>query len=104
MMPALGKHVRSVQAQIQAEFAENIYNQSGESTSTFLTWLMDLAQSPLHQEDALKTAADEENKTVAQWGKLVDCYNRAAGGYYYTTYKAICRCNGVFSNVQGPHD
>lgn len=104
MMQALGKHVRSVQAQIRAEFAENIYDQCGESTTTFLTWMMDLTRSPLHQDDALKTAADEANKTVARWGRPVDRYNRAAGGYYYATYKAICRRNGVFSNAQGPHD
>ena len=57
-----------------------------------------------HPGNAISTAANEANKTALQWGAPVNRDNRAAGGYFWATYKAICRRDGVFSNAQGLHD
>ncbi|EAW12439.1 uncharacterized protein ACLA_064100 [Aspergillus clavatus NRRL 1] len=55
-------------------------------------------------EDALTPAAVEANKTVLRWGAPVNRNDRTSGGYFWATYKAICRRNGVYANAQGPHD
>jgi hypothetical protein len=58
----------------------------------------------MRPENALTPAAVEANKTVLRWGAPVDRSDRTAGGYYWSTYKAICRRNGLYSNAQGHHD
>jgi GTPase Era involved in 16S rRNA processing len=62
------------------------------------------SSDPLTTENALTPAAVEANKTVLRWGAPVDRSDRTAGGYYWSTYKAICRRNGLYSNSQGHHD
>ena len=62
------------------------------------------SSDPLTIENALTPAAVEANKTVLRWGAPVDRSDRTAGGYYWSTYKAICRRNGLYSNSQGHHD
>ncbi|RHZ58383.1 uncharacterized protein CDV56_104314 [Aspergillus thermomutatus] len=79
----LGKHVRSVHQQIRGEFDDNIFDAC---------------------ENALAPAAAEANKTVLRWSAPVNRNDRTAGGYFWSTYKAICRRNGVYSNAQGHHD
>ena len=37
------------------------------------------------------------------WGWKVNREDRTAGGYYFSTYKTICRRNGEYSNAQSPH-
>jgi hypothetical protein len=49
-------------------------------------------------------ANDESMKTCMHWGAKVNRDNRAAGGYFYASYKALCRRNGLFTNAQGLHD
>ncbi|GFF68332.1 hypothetical protein IFM62136_07245 [Aspergillus lentulus] len=79
----LEKHARSVHQQIREEFDDNVFDAC---------------------ENALTPAAVEANKTVLRWGAPVDRSDRTAGGYYWSTYKAICRRNGLYSNSQGHHD
>ncbi|GFF42819.1 nuclear GTPase SLIP-GC [Aspergillus udagawae] len=79
----LEKHVRSVHQQIREEFDDNVFDAC---------------------QNALTPAAVEANKTVLRWGAPVDRSDRTAGGYYWSTYKAICRRNGLYSNAQGHHD
>ncbi|EAW16751.1 LOW QUALITY PROTEIN: uncharacterized protein NFIA_000950 [Aspergillus fischeri NRRL 181] len=79
----LEKQVRSVHQQIREEFEDNVLDAC---------------------ENALTPAAVEANKTVLRWGAPVDRSDRTAGGYYWSTYKAICRRNGLYSNSQGHHD
>ncbi|KAI9053759.1 hypothetical protein LZ554_002710 [Drepanopeziza brunnea f. sp. 'monogermtubi'] len=55
-------------------------------------------------EHLVQLAVNEANGTVAHWGDKVNRDNRALGGYYWATYKAIVRREGVYSNAQGPHD
>jgi len=74
-------------------------------------------------EQVVGDAVSKANDTAAKWGAPVNRENRAAGGYFWSTYKygsrynlpvtrvsytnacrAICRRNGVYSNAQGPHD
>ncbi|KAL9025304.1 MAG: hypothetical protein Q9196_005847, partial [Gyalolechia fulgens] len=55
-------------------------------------------------ETAIQNATGDSIFTAAGWGAPVDRGNRAAGGLYWATYKAICRRSGVFTNAQGPHD
>jgi hypothetical protein len=58
----------------------------------------------VRSEKAISTAKNEANETARRWAAPVDRDNRAAGGYFFQTYKALCRRHGVFSNAQGPHD
>ena len=39
-----------------------------------------------------------------KWGSKVNRENRAEGGLFWATYKAICRRDGVYTNAQGLHD
>ncbi|KAL8700510.1 MAG: hypothetical protein Q9201_005409 [Fulgogasparrea decipioides] len=55
-------------------------------------------------ETAVNNAVEEASRTVDQWGAPVNRDNRALGGLYWATYKAICRRDGVYANAQGPHE
>lgn len=55
----------------------------------------------LFSDPAIASAEDKASDTATGWGAKVNRDNRAAGGYYWSTYKAICRRNGVYSNGQG---
>lgn len=55
-------------------------------------------------EMAISNAVSEATKTCSDWGRPVNRENRAAGGYHWSSYKAVCRRYGVYSNGQGPHD
>ena len=50
-------------------------------------------------EVAAKSAATGAIQTVQHWGQKVDRENRAAGGLYWSTYKAVCRRDGVFRDI-----
>ncbi|KAL8998150.1 MAG: hypothetical protein Q9188_006160 [Gyalolechia gomerana] len=55
-------------------------------------------------EAAIQNATGDSVHTARGWGAPVNRENRAAGGLYWSTYKAICRRSGVFTNGQGLHD
>lgn len=55
-------------------------------------------------EPAVDSATSEAIATAQQWGAPVNRGNRALGGLYWATYKAICRRDGVYANAQGPHE
>ena len=55
-------------------------------------------------DTAIANAINESTETCTKWGRPVNREDRAAGGLYWGTYKAICRRNGVYTNPQGPHD
>ncbi|KAH7364551.1 putative GTPase SLIP-GC [Rhexocercosporidium sp. MPI-PUGE-AT-0058] len=57
-----------------------------------------------HYEQLVERAVAEANNTVGNWHRKVNRDNRELGGYYWATYKAIVRREGVFSNAEGPHD
>lgn len=57
-----------------------------------------------HFSTAIQQAASEAPNTAYRWGMKVNRDDRAAGGLYWATYKAICRRDGVFSNAHGLHD
>ena len=48
---------------------------------------------------AIDNAESNAAPTAQKWGAP-----RPEGGYFWATYKAICRRNGVFTNGNGPHD
>jgi hypothetical protein len=52
----------------------------------------------------VQAAAAKAPSTSQSWGAPVNRDDRAAGGYFWATYKALMRRNGVFSNGQGSHD
>ena len=52
----------------------------------------------------IQLAIGEAVPEVQRWHAPVDRDNRPAGGYYWATYKAIVRREGVFANAHGPHD
>lgn len=53
---------------------------------------------------AISAAKSQANHTVRKWGSSVNRDNRAAGGLYWSTYKAVCRRDGVFSNANGSNN
>ena len=53
---------------------------------------------------AISDAEKKAMGTVTHWGSPVDRSNRPRGGYPYSTYKAICRRNGIYANRQGAYD
>ena len=55
-------------------------------------------------DTAIVKAMEEACETAAHWGAPVNRQDRASGGLYWGTYKAICRRNGIYTNGQGPHD
>lgn len=55
-------------------------------------------------DKATPTAAEAAIDTVSRWGAPVNRFNRAEGGFYWATYKALCRRDGVYANTQGPHN
>ncbi len=54
-------------------------------------------------ETAVANATKDSIATALKWGAPVNREDRAAGGLHWSTYKAICRRNGIYSNGQGPH-
>ncbi|KUJ22436.1 uncharacterized protein LY89DRAFT_714238 [Mollisia scopiformis] len=52
----------------------------------------------------VNSAVEEAPQTVSRWHLPVNRENQKMGGYYWSSYKAIVRRNGVYSNDQGPHD
>ncbi|KAL9114844.1 MAG: hypothetical protein Q9227_001087 [Pyrenula ochraceoflavens] len=80
---ALQSSVKSIVKSLHNELADTVFDQFASAVSK---------------------ATDEANKTADHWGWKVNRENRAEGGYYWSTYKAICRRQGVYTNAQGPHD
>ncbi|KIX00086.1 uncharacterized protein Z518_10223 [Rhinocladiella mackenziei CBS 650.93] len=50
---------------------------------------------------ATQAAKAQANDTVRKWGMPVNRDNRAAGGLYWATYKAVVRRDGCFTNAHG---
>ena len=55
-------------------------------------------------QSAIDSGCHEAPKISEHWGAPVNRDNRPAGGFPWSSYKALCRRSGVFSNAQGPHD
>ncbi|CZR50756.1 uncharacterized protein PAC_00630 [Phialocephala subalpina] len=55
-------------------------------------------------EQLIELAVQQANKTVARWNSPINRENRPVGGYFWATYKAITRREGMFTNAQGLHD
>ncbi|KAL8724724.1 MAG: hypothetical protein Q9166_007785 [cf. Caloplaca sp. 2 TL-2023] len=55
-------------------------------------------------EAAIQAASFDSVPTATHWGAPVNRENRAAGGLFWASYKAVCRRDGVFTNAQGLHD
>lgn len=55
-------------------------------------------------DKATPTASEAAVDTVSRWGAPVNRFNRAEGGFFWSTYKALCRRDGVYANAQGSHD
>ncbi|KAI9653730.1 MAG: hypothetical protein M1821_006924 [Bathelium mastoideum] len=53
---------------------------------------------------AIETAVRHAVPTAERWGQKPDPDNPQAGGYVWSTYKAVCRRSGVFQNKTGKHD
>ncbi|KAL8795726.1 MAG: hypothetical protein Q9195_001777 [Heterodermia aff. obscurata] len=79
----LDKTVQNAAKELQDEFQDNIYDK---------------------YEAAISAAISQSNDTARRWGMKVDREDRSAGGFCWSTYKAICRRSGVFTNSQGPHE
>ncbi|MCJ1384792.1 hypothetical protein MMC17_007910 [Xylographa soralifera] len=79
----LEKIISTVVKDLKNELADNIYDK---------------------YETAVANALIKATQTSSDWGRPVNREDRAAGGYFWSSYKAVCRRNGIYSNAQGPHD
>ncbi|KAG9237560.1 hypothetical protein BJ875DRAFT_142056 [Amylocarpus encephaloides] len=100
-----GLHLPSDKLQAEARFLKNrLQKLDGALDQSLDECLKDikatLADNIFGNFPALvKQAADEANSTAVNWG------DRTAGGYYWSTYKALCRRNGIYSDGSaGPQD
>ena len=55
-------------------------------------------------ETAVNSAINEANDTARKWGMPINRDHRELGGVVWSTYKAICRRNGVYTNARGLHE
>lgn len=55
-------------------------------------------------ETAISNATKDAVETAFKWGAPVNREDRPKGGLHWSTYKAICRRNGIYTNGQGPHE
>ena len=81
--------VESTCKELKDELTDNIYEKFG----TFIVPTL-LHELYSFLDPAVASAEDEASKTAIHWGSRLNREDRAAGGYYWSTYKAICRRNG----------
>lgn len=55
-------------------------------------------------DTAVENAVAEANTISQHWGAPVNRDNRALGGLCWSSYKAVCRRDGVYTNASGPHE
>ncbi|KIW34327.1 uncharacterized protein PV07_01112 [Cladophialophora immunda] len=53
---------------------------------------------------ATRAARDRADNTVHKWGSPVNWDDPAAGGLHWSTYKAVVRRDGCFTNARGCHN
>jgi len=83
VVQGLGKLITTVINDLKEELGDNIFDK---------------------YETAISNAISEATTTCSDWGRPINRENRASGGYFWSSYKAICRRYGVYTNAQGPHD
>jgi hypothetical protein len=86
---------------LKEELGDQIYDKYGaydDYTSPLGTTLIGAP------EPAISSAVANAPMSCSKWGAPVNRENRAEGGLFWATYKAICRRGGCFSNAQGTHD
>ncbi|KAL8628455.1 hypothetical protein Q9189_005865 [Teloschistes chrysophthalmus] len=75
--------VASICKELAVEFGDNIFDR---------------------YDTAVDNAVAEANPTTQHWGLKVNRENRALGGLYWSSYKAVCKRDGVYTNAQGLHE
>ena len=94
--------VEQCSRELKEELQDNIYDKYGQYQlyRLFKIGSRQLIHVP---DNSITNAEHNASATATHWGAPVSRADRAAGGYFWSTYKAICRRNGVYSNAQGPH-
>lgn len=95
----LEEAVKTTCKEIGGEFTDNIFDKFGKPKC----WLVVACMLRNCTETAISNAVEDAISTALKWGSPVNRDNRAEGGVHWSTYKAICRRNGTYSNSQGPH-
>ncbi|MCJ1387289.1 hypothetical protein MMC18_000130 [Xylographa bjoerkii] len=97
---------RAKEAKFLQKSLENLESGLEKIISTVIKDLKDELAVNIYDkyETAVAHAVLTATQTSYDWGRPVNREDRAAGGYYWSSYKAVCRRNGVYSNAQGPHD
>ncbi|RDW67742.1 hypothetical protein BP6252_09138 [Coleophoma cylindrospora] len=85
---------------------QNLEKNLEKAVSECLTEMKDALSENIfeHFDHVIQLAVDEAPATATKWGAPVNRFDRSQGGYYWATYKAICRRDGVYANAQGIHD
>ena len=85
---------------LKEELGDQIYEKYGR----YDYYLHPLKITNNAPEPAISSATASAPTTCSKWGAPVNRENRAEGGFFWATYKAICRRGGCFTNAQGTHD
>ncbi|PCG92705.1 Hypothetical protein PENO1_087350 [Penicillium occitanis (nom. inval.)] len=105
-----GLQVTDKQKATRAAIVESTYNQLDKEIVQHIKNICDQIAEEIESDiieacnKATPTASEAALDMVSRWGAPVNRFNRAEGGFYWSTYKALCRRDGVYANAQGPHN
>ncbi|TAQ85772.1 hypothetical protein B7494_g5916 [Chlorociboria aeruginascens] len=103
---SLSDSQKATEAKFLNKSLENLEKNLDKSVESCLQELKQILSENIFEkyDSIVQAAANEAVPTATKWGAPVNQENRAAGGYHWSTYKAICRRDGVYTNARGPHD
>ncbi|KAE8553078.1 hypothetical protein TMatcc_007504 [Talaromyces marneffei ATCC 18224] len=105
-----GVQVTDKQKATRAAIIEGTYNQLDKKIVEHIKNICDQIAEEIESDiieacnKATPMASEAAIETVIRWGAPVNRFNRVEGGFFWATYKALCRRDGVYANAQGPHD
>ncbi|KIW12407.1 hypothetical protein PV08_09684 [Exophiala spinifera] len=99
-----GNNLTDDQAMHEAQILKDKLKKLDSALENLVTNVITSMDSELQEKiydafpSATAAAKSLANDTVRQWGAPVNRENRAEGGLYWATYKAVVRRDGVFAN------
>ncbi|KAL8719303.1 MAG: hypothetical protein Q9181_008075, partial [Wetmoreana brouardii] len=90
----LARTVTETTGRLSKVVSDGIFNKYGIKPVTRIIASTDFKST----ESAVSSATCQAIPTVQKWAMPVNRTNPRAGGYWHSTYKAICRRNGVYKN------
>ncbi|KAJ9613364.1 hypothetical protein H2200_003306 [Cladophialophora chaetospira] len=94
------------EAQILKERMSKLDNALEKAVAAIVDGVAEEIQEKVYEAypNATSAAKSEASNTVRKWASPVDQENLLAGGFYWSTYKAIVRRDGVWTNARGANN